>query len=302
MAQGNQCSFLLNIYYLHVTSKLEFDDFVSKFDRNDLSYSTWHKKRKLIRSSLLTRSSYKNGSKDGEDKQFVSYFTLEKFSLLTADRRAAHRLRNCLACFNNHKEQFLLLRKNTQAKPMKPTEERLPTANPGVKILDKTPDSFFNKTACIEYGKNVAAEFNSLMEKTPFNITLQEVLKRKAQNEKDVSKKVKRKIIKDARDKAAKEQIDNDFIALYSSTQSARQWDVQRIDSHTVKRPTIKKSHVGKLCSYIWNNNVLLSALETQSANIKNWTQLAKDIELRRVTSNSFPHNAGQVSNFCNYL
>ena len=86
MAQGIQCSFLLNIYYLHVNNKLEFDEFVFKFDRNDFSYSTWHKKRKLARSSLLTRSSYKNSSKDGEDKQFISYFTLENFSLLTAEQ------------------------------------------------------------------------------------------------------------------------------------------------------------------------------------------------------------------------
>ena len=64
-------------------------------------------------------------------------------------------------------------------------------------------------------------------------------MKRKAQNKIGVSKKVKQKIIKDARDKAATEQIGTDFIALYSST--ARQWGVQRIDSHAVKKPTIKK-------------------------------------------------------------
>ena len=64
-------------------------------------------------------------------------------------------------------------------------------------------------------------------------------------------------------------------LLLYTSQQSVRQWDVLRIDSHAVKRPTIKKSHVGKPCCY--NNDVLLSALETQSVNIRNWTRLAKD-------------------------
>ena len=38
---------------------------------------------------------------------------------------------------------------------------------------------------------------------------------------------MKRQIIREARDEAKIAQLDNDFVAFYSSTQSERHWDQQ---------------------------------------------------------------------------
>ena len=121
------------------------------------------------------------------------------------------------------------------------------------------------------------------------------ILKREAESVEDVSKKVKRQIIREARDEAKNAQLDNDFVALYSSTQSEKQWDQQRLVSYRAKRPTRFRSHIGKIEIYKWNSELLVQKLVEMQENIDNWTQLAREVDFKVRRSNEMPRNAGQV-------
>ena len=106
---------------------------------------------------------------------------------------------------------------------------------------------------------------------------------------------MKRQIIREARDEAKKMQPNNNFVALYSSTQSERQWDQQRLDSYRAKRPTRVRSHIGKMEIYKWNSELLVQKLVEMQGNIDNWTQLAREVDFKVQRSNEMPRNAGQV-------
>ena len=100
---------------------------------------------------------------------------------------------------------------------------------------------------------------------------------------------MKRQIIREARDEAKKAQPNNNFVALYSSTQSERQWDQQRLDSYRAKRPTRVRSHIGKMEIYKWNSELLVQTLVEAQGNIGNWTQLAREVDLKVQQSIEMP-------------
>ena len=152
------------------------------------------------------------------------------------------------------------------------------------------------KGECIKLAKTIASKYDDLVSQTPHNVAMAHLFMRKATRVDDVSKNVKRKIIQQARDEAKSSQLNQDFVALYSSTQSEKQWDAQRIDSYRATRPSRPRDHVGKLTNYQWNQNLILDILCKTDGKIDNWSQLASKISIISKKTNEIPKNAGQVS------
>ena len=116
MASSNLCAYLLNIYYLHITNSAEFKNFTSTYNRNDISYSKWIKKRKSIYGSIRRASAFRSGGDCSAQTRFNSYFTLANFIKFSDEVRQKHTYDNCKECFTNHKEHFLLLKRNDSTK------------------------------------------------------------------------------------------------------------------------------------------------------------------------------------------
>ena len=283
MFGANHCAYLLIIYYQHISNSIEFKNFTTTFNRTDISYSNWIKKRKAICRAIRLASAFKSSGNNDAQEKFTRYFSFANFIKLSDETRRKHTYNHCKECFSSHREHFLMLKKNNPTK----FGEVPGTPNAAlVQLLRQTPENLVTKADCIKLAKSVASKYDDLVSQTPHNITMSQVFKRKASTVKDVSSNVKRKIIQEARDDAKKSQLKQDFVALYSSTQSEKQWDEQRIDSHRSTRKSKTKSHIGKITSYKWNGSLLLDTLWEVKGKVNNWSQLARKINLHSAKNN----------------
>ena len=186
MARGHQCCFLLNIYYVHIQDSKDFNEFTSQFKREDLTYSTWHKKRKSIQRYLKAKTSYKNDSAEEELAKFQEYFSYAKFKELSGQVQQQHSYSGCQECCLHHKEVFLLLRSNVKAKCKHNVVART------VRHLQElTPNNLEKKGQVIDLGKQIAAEFDVLASQTGHNVSMSQILKRKVRHPSEVSKLTK---------------------------------------------------------------------------------------------------------------
>ena len=290
MALKQHCAFLSVTYFIKITSSNELRDFIDTYSVTDLPVGKWQNMRKRCRTKLLLKSSYINSSKNGEQQIFLEHFSYANYMLMSKETRHQHTFKNCKKCQSGHAEIFQHFRAN-KIHLDKPTQS--------VHALLETTPTSLSKSDYIDLGKTIAKKFNEKMAETPHNITMESILKRKASCPNEVTKKVKRNIIKQARDSVQENLVETDFVALYSSYQSSAEWDRQRIDSHKAIRKSVKRTHSGPVHSYSFNEELLMDTLIKGHDAILNWTQLSKDVGLCTVKTGLWPKNGGQVRVKC---
>lgn len=151
---------------------------------------------------------------------------------------------------------------------------------------------------CATFVKSVIQAANSVL--TPTNLNFHNIYIQKhdkmANDQRRVTKSVKRDILKVERDTAVSKMKEKDFVALYSSPQSEREWDSQRRDSYGVYKKHQPKSHISPIDSYNYSEGDLIIKLTgTEDLSSLNYTALAKEVKLVNREGNT-PLNSGQVS------
>lgn len=116
------------------------------------------------------------------------------------------------------------------------------------------------------------------------------------QKHNQIPKSVKRNILKVERDAAVATLKEKDFVSLFASPQSKREWDIQRRDSYGVYKTAIPRSHISPIDTYKYSEGDLIIKLnETEQMSSINYTALAREVKLLNREGNS-PSNSGQVS------
>lgn len=268
MASSNKCGFLSCIYFVEMKNSSEFLSFTQEQARNDMPLVKWRKKYKIERHAVMNKVNYINRGINGEMETFKSYFSMENFSKLPSAERCNHIFNNCSECATLH-ISFLKLRRLKG-------ESVTPTSDSSQMSEESTPEP---------------------QQPSNSSTTCKLPLKRKADNIEGVKKRVRRQIIKSARDTITDKLAEKDFVALYSSQQSENEWQKQRKDSFGTLRKSLHKlkSHTGSLYNYKYDFCKFISVIQESDLASINWSQLSKDVGLQNKNS-LWPQNGGQVS------
>ena len=209
MALTQQCGFLSVTYFIKILNSDELWQFINNYKVHDLSVDKSQKIRKQSRKKLLLISSYINTSGNGEQQVYLDHFSYANYMLLSANTRQKYSLKNCRECQTTHSEILQYMRVN---KPQHPGERSCSLHT----LLEKTLQNLI-RSESVELGKAIAKGFDTKKAQTPHNLTMGEILKRKASRINDVSKKVRREIIKQARGSVKEILIDTDFVQQLDS-------------------------------------------------------------------------------------
>lgn len=292
MSYGNQCGFLTNIYYRELQSHKEVENFAIKCECASISKKLWGQTRKLAKSALNSNFNYVNKGKDKKDYQ--AYFSAQNFELFNLEKRSKHTLDSCKECAAHHAAIWKTFRRNrleVDTTPRKQEPTLLDTIANKLPV-DVTPADV-NKLSSM-----LRPAVNKINKTEHHKLFLKSLLgKKKVDTVSMVSKTCKRKILKEATDELRSSNKDSDFVALFSSKQSAAEWNRQRADSSSryLKKQSTR-SHTGTLDSYTHNNLKLTEILDQDTdTHCINWTKLSLDVNLKNQEGKR-PANGGQVS------
>lgn len=279
MARPN-CCFLSNIYFLNISTINEFEDFVRTYKRTDMTGRLWQGCRRKRRTALM-KVKWKASSNFTTKEQYLKHFSLQTFAMLTEQEKSLHTLKDCAPCLMHHEPGHLVL-PTTSSTPSMMARAKLKS------LVDTTPPS--------EWPNNARQLVTQVLSETPQRAI--GMRKRKVDDLALVSKPCQRKILKTSRDNLKDLQASTEFVALFASKQSMKEWDSQRRDSHGCSRENLKKTHTGSLEQYDYNFDLLYKQIDGNEDCLEmlNFSQLAREIMLvdRKGVS---PKNGGQVRN-----
>ena len=110
---------------------------------------------------------YVNGATDGEDLEFQQHFSFANFIKYSEVDRKLHTYTKCKECLANHRDKYLLFRKNkcSQSSNEHATARRKsPDRRARIgELLHQTPESLANKTDCVNLGKDIAHHFDAMV-------------------------------------------------------------------------------------------------------------------------------------------
>ena len=291
MSRKGECAFLSVIYFNCVKTSEEFNTFICKHNRKDITLSNWRNTKKSRALELSRNTKYINDGKKGEKEIYITHFNLNKFENLSDEEQKKHKWRNCEECSKSHGNIYTLKRSNKLL-------QQTPTASTSMEQFKETLNTSISPVTpqeCRKFVEKISEATNNVLMDSQTPKTIQHYLKRKASDPSEVSQHVKRIILKTENDIIKEELKSKDFTALYGSTQSESEYAAHRKAAYGEYRVNRIRSHVAKLNSYAYNVETVRDQLESCENVAKlNFTELARMAELTR--NGALPPNAGQVS------